>query len=119
MKKISLLFASIVIVSFTVNAQERVKSTKDPVVVAPVEKPMKAERVTPAPIEEKHTVAEQAPHSDIQPTTKPVIKVENVEVGDMKTATPVKRTTNVKKHPVKPATAKSVAVPVMKAGEAK
>jgi len=112
MKKISLLFACIAIVAFTANAQEPVKAkvTKDPVRVAPVEKTTKAEKVT---------IAETTPHSDIQPTTKPVIKVEKVETGDITTAPTVKRTTNVKKHPVKPATAKSAAVPVMKAGEAK
>lgn len=107
MKKISLLFASIAIVSFTANAQEpvKVKSTKDPVKVAPAE---------------KVAVAETTPHSDIQPTTKPVTKVENVNVGDTKTTAPlVKRSTNVKKHPVKPTKAKAAAVPVMKAGEAK
>lgn len=113
MKKISLLFASIAIVSFTANAQEPVKakSTKDPVKVAPIERTTK---------EEKVTVAEPPLHSDIQPTTKPVTKVENVNVGDTKTTAPlVKRSTNVKKHPVKPTKAKAAAVPVMKAGEAK
>lgn len=112
MKKISLLFACIAIVSLTANAQEpvRVKSTKDPVKVAPVEKATKAEKVT---------IAETTPHSDIQPTTKPVIKVEKVETGDITTAPTVKRSTNVKKHPVAPAKAKATAVPVMKAGDAK
>ncbi len=113
MKKISLLFACIAIVSFTTNAQEpvKVKSKKDPVKVAPVERATKAEKVT---------IAEPPLHTDIQPTTKPVEKVENVNVGDTKTTAPtVKRSTNVKKHPVKPANAKATAVPVIKAGEAK
>ena len=112
-KKISLLFACIAIVSFTANAQEpvKVKAKQEPVRVSPVEQPIKGEKVT---------VAETAPNSDIQPTTKPVTKVENVNVGDTKTTAPlVKRSTNVKKHPVTPTKAKAAAVPVMKAGEAK
>ena len=111
MKKISLLFASIVIVSFTANAQEpvKVKAKQEPVRVSPVEQPIKGEKVT---------VAETTPHSDIQPTTKPVTRVEKVETGEVKTNAPqVKRTTNVKKHPIVPK--KAAAVSVMKAGEAK
>lgn len=113
MKKISLLFASIAIISFTANAQEPVKAktSKEPIKTAPVEKATKAENVT---------IAETTPHSDIQPITKPITKVENVNVGDTKTTAPlVKRSTNVKKHPVAPTKAKAAAVPVMKAGEAK
>ncbi len=113
MKKLSLLFACIAIVSFTANAQEpvKVKAKQEPVRVAPVQQPIKGERVT---------VVETAPHSDIQPATTPVEKVENVNVGDTKTKAPlVKRSTNVKKHPVTPTKAKAAAVPVVKAGEAK
>lgn len=113
MKKLSLLFACITIVSFTANAQEpvKVKAKQEPVRVAPFEQPIKGEKVT---------VAETAPNSDIQPTTKPMVKVENVETGEVKATAPlVKRSTNVKKHPVKPTKAKAAAVPVIKAGEAK
>ena len=105
MKKISLLFASIAIVSFTANAQEPVKvKAKQPVRVSPVEQSVKAEKVT---------VAETTTHSDIQPTTR----VEKVETGEVKATAP--RSANLKKRPVTATKAKAAAVPVKKAGEAK
>ena len=96
-KKVSLLFACIVLISFTANAQEPVKAkvTKEPVKAAPAEKPIK---------EEKVTVPETTPHSDIHITTKPVEKIEKVEVGEVKASTSpklVKRSTNAKASPVK------------------
>ena len=61
----------------------------------PVAKPIK---------EEKVTVPETTPHSDIHITTKPVEKIEKVEVGEVKASTSpklVKRSTNAKASPVK------------------
>ena len=93
MKKISLLFACIGLLTFAANAQEPVKAkqTKVPVKVAPVENPTKAERVTP--------VAEQAPQSN----------------------TPAKAESSNRAKPkiVKYTKANATAVPVVKAGEAK
>lgn len=97
-KKTSLLFACIGFFAFTATAQEPVKAvkqTKEPVKVTPMERPIKVAPTTDAQVPKESTKTAPAPTSE------------------------VKRTTNVKKYPVKPAKAKAAAVPVVKAGEAK
>lgn len=97
MKKISLLFAFIGMITFTANAQEPVKGvkqTKEPVKVAPLEKPMTAEKVD-AP----RTNPEPTTATTPLPTTKPVMY-------------PKKRIMN-------PTKARATATPVVKAGDAK
>ncbi len=100
MKKISLLFACIGILTFTANAQEPVKAkqTKEPVNVTPMERPIK---VAPS-------TAEKAPRANTETT----VVAKSTTPATIANKKP-------KKHIMNPTKAKATATPVVKAGEAK
>ena len=91
MKKLSLLFASIAIISFTANAQEpvKVKAKQEPVRVAPVQQSIKGEKV-----EAPKTTTEPTTASTATSTTKPVMYPKKPIMKVTKataTAVPVRR----------------------------